>query len=81
MKCWNLSVICQNQLKCQNLIWVKSWESNKKVTFVCKKVGIEIWGKKTGIDENVVIWLENKKLNRILKNLRKKSMKMLKFEC
>ena len=50
---------------------MESWKSNKKLTFICRKVGIdqniEIWGTKLGIDENVAIWLENNELNRILK--------------
>ena len=82
-KCWNLST--KHQIVQNVVIWVKSGESIKKLTFECNKVGI---------DQNVEIWVPNVKSIKMLKFERKrgdrsnvdillqkwKSIKLLEFD-
>ena len=57
----------------QNVFWVKSGESIKKLTFECNKVGI---------DQNVEIWVQNVKSIKMLKFERKREIdQMLIFYC
>ena len=55
-KCWNLSA--NHQIVQNDVLWVKSLESIKKLTFGCNKVGI---------DQNVEILMQNVKSIKMLK--------------
>ena len=82
-ECWNLSAY--HQIVQNDVFWVKSGESIKKLTFECNKVGI---------NQNVEIWVQNVKSIKMLKFERKrgdwsnvdillqkwKSMKLLEFD-
>ena len=63
-KCWNLSA--NHQIVQNDVLWVKSGESIKKLTFVCNKVEI---------DHNVEIWVQNVKSIKMLKFERKRGVR------
>ena len=63
-KCWNLSA--NHQIVQNDVLWVKSGESIKKLTLVCNKVEI---------DHNVEIWVQNVKSIKMLKFKRKRGVR------
>ena len=70
-KCWNLSA--NHQIVQNDVLWVKSLESIKKLTFGCNKVGI---------DQNVEILMQNYKSIKMLKSEWKFDInQMLIFYC
>ena len=63
-KCWNLSA--NHQIVQNDVLWAKSGESIKKLTFVCNMVEI---------DHNFEIWVQNVKSIKMLKFGRKRGVR------